>query len=107
MKSAAIVSFALAATLALSACSSENGGLMGMDSNQTLGTGAGAAAGGPAGFMITGGPVGTVVGVARGPGSGPGGGIAHGPEGHLEKDRRPVPDGGQRLGRVDRDLLPG
>jgi len=66
MKSAAIVSFALAATLALSACSSENGGLMGMDSNQTLGTGAGAAAGGPAGFMITGGPVGTVVGVAAG-----------------------------------------
>ena len=48
MKSAAIVSFALAAALALSACSSENGengGLMGMDSNQTLGTGAGVAAG--------------------------------------------------------------
>ena len=42
MKSAAIVSFALAATLALSACSSENGS---MDSNQTLGTGAGVAAG--------------------------------------------------------------
>ena len=57
MKSAAAVSFTLAATLALSACSSENGGPMGMDSNQTLGTGAGAAAGGLAGFLITGGPI--------------------------------------------------
>jgi osmotically inducible lipoprotein OsmB len=66
MKFASFVSLVLAAALALSACSSDNGGLMGMDSNQTLGTGAGAAAGGVAGYLITGGPVGTIVGVAAG-----------------------------------------
>jgi osmotically inducible lipoprotein OsmB len=65
MRSATFVSFTLAACLALTACS-ENGGLMGMDSNQTMGTGAGAAAGGLAGFLITGGPVGTILGVAAG-----------------------------------------
>lgn len=66
MKSAPFLGLALAAALALSACSSDNGGPMGMDSNQTLGTGAGAAAGGVAGYVITGGPVGTIVGVAAG-----------------------------------------
>ena len=65
MKTAPLVSLVLAASLALSACS-ENGGLAGMDSSQTLGTGAGAAAGGLAGFLITGGPVGTIIGVAAG-----------------------------------------
>jgi osmotically inducible lipoprotein OsmB len=66
MRSTPIISLALAATLGLSACSSQNGGLLGMNSNQTLGTGAGAAAGGLAGYLITGGPVGTIVGVAAG-----------------------------------------
>jgi len=65
MKSATFISLALAAALGLSACG-ENGGVLGMDSNQTLGTGAGAAAGGLAGYLITGGPVGTIVGVAAG-----------------------------------------
>ena len=66
MKAASFGGLALAATLALTACSNDNGGLFGMDSSQTVGTGAGAAAGGAAGYLITGGPVGTVIGVGAG-----------------------------------------
>src|ERR1700690_3580563 len=66
MRSGAFVSLSLAASLALSACNGQNGGLGGMDSSQTLGTGAGAVAGGLAGFLITGGPIGPVIGVAGG-----------------------------------------
>jgi osmotically inducible lipoprotein OsmB len=66
MKAASFGGLALAAALTLAACSNDSGGLFGMDSSQTLGTGAGAAAGGVAGYLITGGPVGTIIGVGAG-----------------------------------------
>jgi len=64
-----IVGFALGALMALAACdtsSGGSGGIGGMSQSQTLGTGAGAAAGGLAGYLITGGPVATVIGAAAG-----------------------------------------
>lgn len=54
------------ALIALSACDTSSGGLGGMSQSQTLGTGAGAVAGGLTGYLITGGPTGTLIGAAAG-----------------------------------------
>jgi len=69
MRHLPIAGFALAALLGLSACESSSGGSgggAGMTQSQIIGTGAGAAVGGVAGYLITKDPIGAVVGAAAG-----------------------------------------
>jgi len=61
-----ILSLALVGLMTLAACDTSSGGVGGMSQSQTIGTGAGAAAGGLAGYLISGGPAGTLIGAAAG-----------------------------------------
>ena len=59
-----LAALALFGLFATAAC--EGDGIAGMNRSQTVGTGAGAVVGGAAGYLITGGPIGTIVGMAAG-----------------------------------------
>ena len=56
---------ACAAALMVGACEGNNG-IGGMSRGQTIGTAGGAAAGGLAGYALSGGPIGTLIGAAAG-----------------------------------------
>jgi osmotically inducible lipoprotein OsmB len=60
-----VAMLALVACLGLAACNS-SGGIGGMNSDVTLGTGAGAVGGGLIGYAVGGGPAGVLIGAAAG-----------------------------------------
>jgi osmotically inducible lipoprotein OsmB len=65
VRSVSVSVVALVACLGLAACNSE-GGIGGMSSGETAGTGLGAVGGGLIGYAISGGPAGVIIGMAAG-----------------------------------------